>query len=59
MKKVIDQTKNTKAPQEKGLTDTFEATPVRCIRVTVTHNSSNPGVHLVELRAWGPDSAGK
>jgi len=58
-KKVIDQTTNTKAPQEKGLTDTFEATPVRYIRVTVTHNSSNPGVHLVELRAWGPDSAGK
>ena len=56
---MIDQTKNTKAPQEKGLTDTFDATPVRYIRVSVTHNSSNPGVHLVELRAWGPDSAGK
>ena len=56
---MIDQTKNTKAPQAKGLTDTFEAAPVRYIRVSVTHNSSNPGVHLVELRAWAPDSAGK
>ncbi len=41
------------APQEKGLTDTFEADPVRHICVTVTHNSSNRGVDLVELRAWG------
>ena len=24
--------------------------------VTVTHNSANPGVHLVELRAWGPEN---
>jgi len=55
-KKVIDRTRNTEAPQEKGLTDTFDTTPARYIRVTVTHNSANPGVHLVELRAWGPEN---
>jgi hypothetical protein len=51
-KKVIDRTRSTEKATDKGYTETFAPTPGRYIRVTVTRNSANPGVHMVEVRAW-------
>jgi hypothetical protein len=51
-KRVIDRTKSTEPATERGITDTFDATPGRFIRLTVTNNSANGGVHVVELRAF-------
>lgn len=52
-KKVIDRTTTTEPATPKGYTGTFDPTPARYVRVTVTKNSDNTGIHLVDVRVFG------
>ncbi len=47
-----DLRENKKPSTSKGYTCTFEPKKARYIRVTQTHNSANPGRHLVEVMAF-------
>ena len=47
-----DRRENKKPATAKGYTCTFGPKDVRYIRVTQTHNSANPGRHLVEVMAF-------
>jgi len=49
---VADHRDNTKPSTQAGHTCRFPPRPVRYIRVTQTHNSANPGRHLVEVMAY-------
>ncbi len=49
---VIDYSKNTKIATDKGTLHRFDPIIARYIRVTMLHNSANPGLHIVELRAY-------
>ncbi len=49
---VADFSQNTKKATEKGFMHTFDPIISRYIRVTMLHNSVNPGLHLVEVRAF-------
>ena len=49
---VVDASTNTQAATEKGYSHTFAPTKARYIRVTMLSNSANPGLHVVELRAY-------
>ncbi len=49
---VADFSKNTMKATEKGFMHTFDPIISRYIRVTMLYNSANPGLHLVEVRAF-------
>ncbi|WP_411845121.1 family 20 glycosylhydrolase [Roseibacillus persicicus] len=49
---VVDFSKNTEPATDKGFTHEFDPLISRYIRVTMLHNSANPGLHLVEVRAY-------
>jgi hypothetical protein len=49
---VVDASKNRERATEKGYASTFSPTQARYIRVTMLRNSANPGLHIVELRAY-------
>jgi len=50
---VADQRDNRALSTAEGYTCCFAPRPVRCIRVSMTHNSANTGRHLVEVMAFG------
>jgi hexosaminidase len=54
--KVVDMSKNTARATPEGQESKFDPIQARYIKVTVLKNSANPGAHLVEVRAFGPDS---
>lgn len=47
-----DRTTNKEPSTAKGYRCTFQPRRARYIRVTLTHNSANPGKHLVEVMAY-------
>lgn len=49
---VADRRKNKQLSTRSGYTCRFEQRKVRYIRVNQTHNSANPGRHLVEVMAF-------
>lgn len=49
---VADASKNTEVGTEKGYTHKFDAKNARYVRVNMLKNSSNPAVHLVEVRVY-------
>jgi hexosaminidase len=49
---VADQRNNRKPSTKEGYTCRFKPQQARYIRVTQTHNSANPGRHLVEVMAY-------
>ena len=49
---VADYSQNTKVATKEGTLHEFDPIIARYIRVTMLHNSANPGLHIVELRAY-------
>lgn len=49
---VADYSENKKKATAEGFLHEFDPTISRYIRVTMLHNSANPGLHLVEVRAF-------
>ena len=49
---VVDASQNRQRATEHGYAHTFSPTPARYLRVTMLRNSANPGLHIVELRAY-------
>jgi len=50
--KIVDHSTNTTAATATG--DSFAvSTTARYLRVNMTHNSANPGVHIIEFEAYG------
>jgi hypothetical protein len=49
---VADASRNHAIATEHGYTHTFAPVPARYIRVTMLRNSANPGLHIIELRAY-------
>lgn len=49
---VVDAATNQEKATENGYAHSFAPTPARFLRVTMLHNSANPGLHIVELRAY-------
>jgi len=49
---VADFSQNTMKATERGFMHTFDPIISRYIRVTMLYNSANPGLHLVEVRAF-------
>lgn len=49
---VVDFSKNTKPATKDGVMHAFDPLIARHIRITMLHNSANPGLHLVEVRAY-------
>jgi hexosaminidase len=53
--KVVDMSTNTAVATEKGYHHEFEPVTCRYMKVTMLKNSANPGLHIVEFRAFGPE----
>lgn len=51
---VADQRTNTVVATPAGLTHRFDPVAARFLRVTMTGNTANPGLHIVELEAYAP-----
>jgi alpha-N-acetylglucosaminidase len=51
---VVDGTGNSKPASPNGYRHSITPTTTRFIRITLHKNSANPGVHLVEVRAYPP-----
>ena len=51
---VADASKNRTVATEDGYARLFPPVAARYIRVTMLHNSANPGLHIIELRAFAP-----
>lgn len=49
---VADYSKNQEKATSEGFLHKFDPIIARYIRVTMLHNSANPGLHLVEVRAF-------
>ena len=49
---VVDYSQNTKPATKEGFMHTFDPIIARYVRVTMLHNSANPGLHLVEVRVF-------
>ena len=49
---VADASKNAEVGTEKGYMHKFDAVKARYVRVNMLKNSSNPAVHLVEVRVY-------
>ncbi len=54
---VVDMSKNTTPATHKGDVHKFAPQAARYIRVNMLYNSANPGVHIVELRAFEAETA--
>jgi hexosaminidase len=52
---VVDMSDNTEAATEKGYHHEFEPVSCRYMKVTMLKNSANPGLHIVEFRAFAPE----
>ena len=50
--KVADESKNTKPETAKGKVHQFEAIDARYVKITMLYNSSNPSMHLVEMKVF-------
>lgn len=50
--RVVDASANVTKATRQGYTHQFEPTAARYIRVNMLKNSANPGLHVVELRAY-------
>ena len=48
-----DMSRNTRPATKEGRLFVFDPTPARYVRVTMLRNSANPGLHIVELQAFG------
>ena len=53
---VVDFSKNRQKATSKGFMHDFDPIIARYIRVTMLHNSANPGLHLVEVRAFAKEN---
>ncbi len=51
---VADASKNRTVATEHGYAHPFPPVAARYIRVTMLRNSANPGLHIIELRAYEP-----
>ena len=51
---VADQRTNAVVAAPAGLTHRFDPVVARFLRVTMTGNTANPGLHIVELEAYAP-----
>lgn len=51
---VVDGSENTRPASPNGYRHSFTPVTARFIRITLLKNSANPGVHLVEVRAYPP-----
>lgn len=49
---IVDMRRATAIETQKGHRHEFAATPARYMRVNMLHNTANPSVHLVEVRAY-------
>jgi hypothetical protein len=49
---VADASRNRTVATEHGYRHTFPPVTARYIRVTMLHNSANPGLHIIQLRAY-------
>ena len=49
---VADASKNHTVATAKGYANTFAPVAARYLRVTMLRNSANPGLHIIELRAY-------
>lgn len=54
---VVDGRKNTAPATPQGHRHTLKPIPGRYVRVTMLKNSANPGLHLVEVRAFAAGDA--
>lgn len=54
-KKIVDMTANEIASTKQGYTHVFLPERARYVRITMTGNSANPGVHLNELMVFGAE----
>ncbi|MCY2932367.1 MAG: discoidin domain-containing protein [Planctomycetota bacterium] len=52
--KAVDASKNEERAADRGYRHVIPATSARYIRVTMLKNSTNPGVHIRELRVFEP-----
>lgn len=52
---LADMSQNTQAATPAGVMHRFAPQPVRYLRVTMLHNTANPGQHIVELRVFAPE----
>ena len=50
--KVVDRSDNKEKATEQGYVDEFSEQQARYIKVNMLHNSANPSMHIVELRAY-------
>ena len=50
--RLADHRDNKELSTRQGYTPRFDTRPVRCIRLTQTHNSANTGRHLVEVMVF-------
>lgn len=50
--KVVDASTNTETETERGRLHKFNATKARYVKVNMLGNSSNPAVHIVELKVF-------
>ena len=51
---MADASKNRTVATEHGYAHPFPPVAARYIRVTMLRNSANPGLHIIELRAYEP-----
>ena len=56
---VADMSKNTKPSTSKGRMHRFDPVRARYVRINILKNSSNPSVHLVELKVYAAGKAPK
>ena len=52
---VVDQRGNTLPSSSQGVEHTFNPIKARYVRVTMTYNSANPGVHINELMVFAAE----
>ena len=52
---VVDMSTNTVVATEKGYHHEFDPVSCRYMKVTMLKNSANPGLHIVEFRAFAPE----
>jgi hexosaminidase len=54
-KELVDASDNKKPSTKRGYTHTFKPTLARYIKLTVSKNSANRGVHVNEIMVYGPE----
>ncbi len=51
-KQLVDLSQNTELSTAKGYQHMIEPTELRFLKIHLTYNSANPGLHLIEFGAW-------